>query len=108
MSERSLSFFEKNLSFMGWALICTGIVCNELILTKMFSSDGIVAIQKRVVIWLFDLIFISLGFFCVKIGKLSPSWGVLRRLSQSYPRTCASFIGLVLMVGEIENLSLEA
>jgi hypothetical protein len=50
MSERSLSFFEKNLSFMGWALICTGIVCNELILTKMFSSDGIVAIQKRVVI----------------------------------------------------------
>jgi hypothetical protein len=34
----------------------------------------------------------------VKIGKLSPSWGVLRRLSQSYPRTCASFIGLILTV----------
>jgi hypothetical protein len=98
MSERSLSFFEKNLFFMGWALVCTGIVCNEWILTKILSPDGTVEIQKRVAIWLFDIVFIFLGLFCVQIGKLGPSWEILRRLSQSYPRTLACCIGLSLTV----------
>jgi hypothetical protein len=48
MSTRSLSSFEKNLFFMGWILICIGIVCNEFILTKILSPDGIVEIQNRI------------------------------------------------------------
>jgi hypothetical protein len=70
MSERSLSFFEKNLSFMGWALICTGIVCNELVLTKILSPDGMVEIQNRVAVWLFDILLISLGA-CPRISVIS-------------------------------------
>jgi hypothetical protein len=98
MSTRSLSSFEKNLFFTGWTLICIGIVCNEFILTKALSPDGIVEIQNRMAVWLFDIIFISLGLFCVKIGKFSPSRDVLRRLGQSYPRTFACSIGLSLTI----------
>ena len=50
MSERALSFFEKNLLFMGWALIGAGIVCNEWVLTKTFSPDGMMEIQNKVAI----------------------------------------------------------
>jgi hypothetical protein len=67
-------------------------------LTKTLSPDGIVEIQNRIAVWLFDIIFISLGFFCVKIGKFSPSRNVLRRLGQSYPRTFACSIGLSLTI----------
>lgn len=98
MSERSLSFFEKNLFFIGWVLVCSGIICNELVLTKILSPDGMVEIQNRVAVWLFDILLISLGLFCVKIGKFSLSWDVFHRLSQSYPRTCACSIGLSLAV----------
>jgi len=98
MSERALSFFEKNLFFMGWAFIGTGIVCNEWVLTKIFSPDGMIEIQNKVAIWLFDILLISLGLFCTKIGKFGPSRGIFRRLSQSYPRTCACSIGLGLTV----------
>jgi hypothetical protein len=98
MSERALSFFEKNLFFMGLACVCTGIVCNEWVLTKLLSPDGMVEIQNRVAVWLFDLLCITLGLFCVKMEKRLASRDVLRRLSQSYPRTCTSFLGLVLTV----------
>ena len=53
MSKRSLSSFEKNLFFAGWAFICTGIIYNEFVLTKLLSPDGIVEIQNRVAVWLF-------------------------------------------------------
>src|SRR5712691_9889369 len=98
MSERALSFFEKNLLVMGWALIGTGIVCNEWVLTKTFSPDGMMEIQNKVAIWLFDILLIFLGLFCMKMGKFGLSRDVLRRLSQSYPRTCACSIGLGLSV----------
>ena len=98
MSERALSFFEKNLLFMGWALIGAGIVCNEWVLTKTFSPDGMMEIQNKVAIWLFDLLLIFLGLFCMKMGKFGLSRDVFRRLSQSYPRTCACSIGLGLTV----------
>ena len=96
--NRSFSSFEKPMVFLGWILIGTGILCNEWVLTKLLSSDGNVEIQNRVAVWLFDLVFIVLGIFCMKIGKRLASRDVLRRLSQGYPKTCALSIGLVLTV----------
>jgi hypothetical protein len=98
MSERSLSFFEKNLLFTGWGLVCTGIICNEWVLTTILSPDGMVEIQNRTAIWLFDILLIALGLCFVKLGKFSLSGDIFRRLSQSYPRTCACSIGLSLTV----------
>jgi len=51
-----------------------------------------------VAIWLFDIVLLSLGFCLLMFGKLAPSRDVLRRLSQSYPRTLALSIGLILVV----------
>src|SRR3989442_5887767 len=96
--KKSLSSFEKHMAFIGWTLIWTGIICNEWVLTKLLSPDGVVEIQNRVAVWLFDILCIALGLFCVQMGKRLASRNVLRRLSQSYPRTCACFLGLVLTV----------
>ena len=98
MSARSLSSVERNLFFVGLTLICIGIFCNEWLLAKLLSTDGVVDIQNRVAVWLFDLICIFLGLCLVTMGKLTASRDVLRRLSQSYPRTLACSIGLVLTV----------
>src|SRR6266581_4017756 len=98
LSMRSLSAVEKNLFFLGLLLISIGLVCNVWVLTKLLSPDGVVEIQNRVAVWLFDIILIFLGLFCVKLGKRLPSRDVLLRLSQSYPRTLACSIGLGLTV----------
>ena len=89
---------DKNLDFIGLVLIWTGIVCNEWVLTKLLSPDGEVESPNRVSVWLFDLLCIALGLFCMQMRKRLASRDVLLRLSRSYPRTCACFIGLVLTV----------
>src|SRR6266581_3658051 len=86
------------LKGLGWLLVGTGVVGNEWVLTKLLSDDGIVEIQNRVAVWLFDITLIALGLFCVQMGKRLPSRDILLRLSQSYPRTLACSIGLVLTV----------
>jgi hypothetical protein len=86
------------MAFIGWILIWMSIICNEWVLTKLLSPDGVVEIQNRVAVWLFDILFLALGLFCVKIGKRIVSRDVLLHLSQSYPRTCACFLGLVLTI----------
>ena len=98
MSTRSLSSVEKNLFFVGLTLIIIGIFCNEWLLTKLLSPDGAVEIQNRVVVWLVDIVCIFLGLCLLKMGKLTPSRDILRHLNQSYPRTLACSIGLVLTV----------
>jgi hypothetical protein len=90
--------FEKNIALIGLISIWIGIVCNEWVLTKLLSPDGEMESQNRVAVWLFNMLCIALGLFCVQMGKRIASRDVLLRLSRSYPRTCASFIGLVLMV----------
>jgi hypothetical protein len=98
MSARSLPSVEKNLFFVGLTLICVGVICNEWLLTKLLSPDGVVEIQNRVAVWLFDIVCIFLGLSIVKISKLLPSRDVFRHLSQSYPRTLSCSIGLILTV----------
>jgi len=98
MSKKSLPLFGKNLFLMGWTFICTGIACNEWVLTKILSPDGMVEIQNRAAIRFFNIIFISLGLFFVQLGKFGPPRDGLRRLSQSYPRIFACSIGLSLTI----------
>jgi len=96
--KRHRSSFEKNLVFIGYTLMCAGVGCNEWVLTKLLSPEGVVEIQNRIAVWLFDILCIALGLFCVKMGKRLPSRDIFLRLSQSYPRTLACSIGLVLTV----------
>jgi hypothetical protein len=90
--------FEKSIALIGLIFIWTGIVCNEWVLTTLFSPDGEMESQNRVAIWLFDILCIALGLSCVWMGKRIAARDTLLRFSRSYPRTCASFIGLVLTV----------
>jgi hypothetical protein len=98
MSTRLLSAFEKKLVCIGFLIICTGIICNEWVLTELLSPDDVVEIQNRIAVWLFDILLICLGLFLMMMGKFVSSRDVFRRLSQTYPRTLAGSIGLVLTV----------
>ncbi len=53
-------------NIIGLIFIVTGILLNEWVLAALFSSDGIIAIPHRIVIWIFDLFLISLGLICIK------------------------------------------
>src|SRR5437016_4172693 len=98
VAVRKRPSFEKHMVFIGWILLCTGLVCNEWVLTTLLSPDGVVDSQNRVAVWLFELLCLALGLCCVKLGPRLPARNVLRRLSQSYPRTLACSIGLILTV----------
>lgn len=98
MSKSNQVSFRKKLSWIGWMFVCTGVVCNEWVLTKTLSPDGILEIQTRGAVWLFDIVFMVLGICLVQLGKLVASQKGFRHLSQAYPRTLACFIGLVLTV----------
>jgi hypothetical protein len=89
---------EEALLWIGWLLIGTGVGCNEWVLTKIFSPDGIVAIQHRVAVWLLDILLLSLGLSLVKITTLIASQHIFRRLSQTSPRALRCSIGLVFTV----------
>lgn len=61
---------EEQISFaIGLILVCTGMVCNEWILAKVFSPDGILKIDTRVKIWFFDATLILLGSALIKYKK---------------------------------------
>src|SRR2546428_1336450 len=86
------------LKGFGWLLVGTGLVGNEWVLTTLLSDDGIVEIQNRVAVWLFDILCMALGLFCVQMAKRLTARDVLQRLSQAYPGTVACCIGLLLTV----------
>jgi hypothetical protein len=86
------------LKGLGWLLVGTGLVGNEWVLAKLLSDDGIVEIQNRVAVGLFDILCIALGLFCVRMAKRLTARDVFRRLSQAYPGTVACCIGCLLTV----------
>jgi hypothetical protein len=98
MVTRSRFAFEKKRVCLGLLIISAGILCNEWVLTKFLSSDGEVEIRKRIAIWLFDILLLTLGLVLTMVGKAIAARDILRRLSQTYPRALAGSIGLVLTV----------
>ncbi|MCC7202182.1 MAG: SGNH/GDSL hydrolase family protein [Nitrospirae bacterium] len=53
---------ETLLLIAGILFISAGIACNEWVLAALFSSDGIIAVSYRIIIWIADVILISIGF----------------------------------------------
>jgi hypothetical protein len=86
------------LTWLGWLLMGMGVLANEWVLTTLLSADGIVEIHNRVAIWLFDLLFLSLGLVLVMSGTVVRSREGLRHFLQTYPRTCAVAIGMIVTV----------
>jgi hypothetical protein len=56
---------EKILYIAGLLLISAGILFNEWVLAALFSSDGVIALSHRVVIWVVDLSLISIGLMLI-------------------------------------------
>ena len=53
---------ETILLIAGIVFIAAGITCNEWTLASLFSSDGIIALSHRIIIWIFDFVLIGIGF----------------------------------------------
>ena len=53
---------ETILLIAGILFIVAGIACNEWILASLYSSDGIIAVSHRIIIWIVDITLIGVGF----------------------------------------------
>ena len=51
--------------FLGIIFILVGLFLNEWILAALFSSDGILLISQRIIIWVFDLTMILIGTYFI-------------------------------------------
>lgn len=63
---KSNSKKEKTLIVIGSLLILIGVLCNEWILTALFSSDGVIGLSNKMIIWIFDGLCILAGFLLIK------------------------------------------
>ncbi len=52
---------EKTFYVIGILFFLTGILCNEWVLAYLFSSDAAIALNRRIIIWIFDVIMIATG-----------------------------------------------
>ena len=91
---------------LGMILSCTGVLCNEWVLTKLFSSDGALELDTRAQIWFIDIGLILLGFFLIWYSRWSSSVEALRYWQQNYPKTTASAFGFGLLVVLLCSLEL--
>ena len=59
-------FSDKNIVLIfGLLLIFVGITFNQWTLAMLFSPDGVLSLQNRLIIWIFNLVTISLGLLNV-------------------------------------------
>jgi hypothetical protein len=54
----------------GLVFIATGILLNEWFLAALFSSDGKIAFNHKVVIWIVDFCLIGTGFIVIRYRRL--------------------------------------
>lgn len=83
----------KVIILLGSLFILAGILCNEWVLAYLFSSDGMIALSRRIVIWIFDFVMIIIGItFIVRRETID-----LRRLS--YHLITLVFILFIVEIG---------
>ena len=51
---------------IGSLLIIMGILCNEWLLSALFSLDKVVSLPNRIMVWTFDIICLFSGYLCIK------------------------------------------
>lgn len=57
---------EQMFFAIGLILVYVGIVCNEWVLAKAFSPEGILKINTRIKMWIFNILLILVGFSLIK------------------------------------------
>ena len=83
---------------VGVLLCCLGILCNQWVLTRLFSSDGTLEFETQAQIWFFNIGLVLLGLFLIWYSCWASSVKALRYWIQNYPRTTASAFGLGMAV----------
>ena len=61
----------QNQLYLGGAFLVAGFLLNEWVLTKAFSSDGVLEPYSRVAVWCFDLLLIAGGVLLI-LRRISP------------------------------------
>lgn len=63
--------FKKETIFIliGSLFILIGILCNEWMLAALFSEDGAIALSRRVLIWIFDIVMVVIGITIIMKKK---------------------------------------
>jgi len=88
------------LTSIGLLFIAGGIICNEWVLTAMFSADGVLESSSRITIWSFQVLSIVIGFLIINKRSFGsrPSTRPASRLA------VWTLLGVLLVVGTILRL----
>lgn len=79
--KSSFSTTLKTKNALGVFLIVLGILCNEWIFEKVFSTYAVMEFNKRIPIWAFELVLITLGLILIFVRTEKKS---LEKLSEYY------------------------
>lgn len=47
----------------GWILTLIGLICNEWVLSRLFSPDGVLTRNMRISVWGFSFLFLGMGIY---------------------------------------------
>ena len=60
---------ERIVAVIGGSLLLIGFICNEWVLTKLLSSDGVLNFENRVLIWISEILLIGFGILLICIRE---------------------------------------
>lgn len=87
---------------IGIAAIALGLLCNEWLLARLFSTDGRIALSNRLVIWAFTISAIATGLGL--IARWRQVDGLTRRAVARHPNVAASVFGAFLCVALVVSV----
>lgn len=83
---------------IGLISVSVGVICNEWILTKVYSYDGVLEPEYRIPIRIFDITLIIVGSAMIKYRQSIKAKESIMLISQKYPRVIAFLVGIVLSI----------
>jgi|GEM_PF-703142 len=84
--------------FIGVMSVCMGLLCNEWVLKRLFSSDGVLEFETRVQIWFLDVVLVLFGLFLIRCSRWASSASALRNWLKNYPRTITLILSFMPML----------
>jgi lysophospholipase L1-like esterase len=66
---KSSSDQKNTVIVVGLLFVLTGLVFNEWMLASLFSPDGTIAFNRRLIIWFFDLVMVAIGIAIITKRK---------------------------------------
>ena len=89
----------RPLVTLGTVLVLLGIVCNEWLLSWLFSHDGRLQMSSRFFIWTFDIACCGAGYFFIKGATLQRFAKHYKDVALLFFSTSLLFLLLNVMVG---------